>query len=548
MSTLETTALGYPLPHPDNPARTVDVPRLRAALSMIDEHVEALQLSGNALAADKADKAQVAIDIAAAVSQAISDLLDGAPEAYDTLVEIAAKLTDNDDVVAGILSTLALKANAADVTTALGFKADAAAMTDALALKADKTTVADQLAGKASHAEVTASVQTASPIGNIVQAAAAPDETYLPLDGSKYLRSAYPGIAPMFAGTPRGATVTTLTNPAGVTLTNHMVAGEYILAIPSSGTHRVFRASVTTVNGGPDFVQVTELTGAQFPALLKAESGRIIAFCSPTSSLTGTFRYSDDSGANWSPEYVVPSTIDFSRPYAAFHFGETMVLASTTGLLRIDNNVAASAIVLGSDNVSGYIEHAGNVVGLAFGMTAALYDVDSGLVDKNWRPLPGLPLGGARLISFKGEVAVLGMQDSRTLSVSRLVGPRAAIEIARVQVISSTQYVSAGLVGYEVFKSANGGDMVACAIQMANSGGTSRSLDIVFLDGNEIYSAPIGAYSTSHPNNKISGAGVALVCEIPGGAATARRVVLDTNPETEFRLPNQPNHFIKAVA
>lgn len=193
---LEDTSLGYPLPHPDNPARPVDVPRLRLALKMIDAHVVALHAARDALATDKADKTQVAIDIAAAVSQAISGLLDGAPEAYDTLVEIAAKLTDNDDVVAGILSTLATKANAADVATALGLKADAAVMADALALKADKTTVADQLADKANHAELATAVHDAAvPVGTIVSAVSSPGPNWLPCDGAAYLKDAYPALA-----------------------------------------------------------------------------------------------------------------------------------------------------------------------------------------------------------------------------------------------------------------------------------------------------------------------------------------------------------------
>lgn len=132
MTTLDTTALGYPLPHPDNSPRTVDVPRLRIALAMIDAHVAALHASGETLATVKADKAQVAIDIATAVSQAISDLLDGAPEAYDTLVEIADKLNDNDDVVAGIITTLSTKASAAVVAAALETKADGSILDDAV--------------------------------------------------------------------------------------------------------------------------------------------------------------------------------------------------------------------------------------------------------------------------------------------------------------------------------------------------------------------------------------------------------------------------------
>jgi hypothetical protein len=122
----ETAALGLPLPHPDNNPRDVDVPRLRTALTMLDTLVSDLQ-------ADKADKTQVAADIAAAINA----LKGSAPAAYDTLIEIAEKLGDNDDVVAGILTTLGLKANAADVTTALAAEVTARNAAIATAVSAE---------------------------------------------------------------------------------------------------------------------------------------------------------------------------------------------------------------------------------------------------------------------------------------------------------------------------------------------------------------------------------------------------------------------------
>lgn len=127
MALENTPHLGLPLPHPDNNPRTVDVPRLREALTAIDTLIKGLQDEAAALDSAKADKAQVSIDIANAVSAAVSDILDGAPEAYDTLREIAEKLSDNDDAVDAILSTLALKANIDAVTAAI-----AAAKSDAL--------------------------------------------------------------------------------------------------------------------------------------------------------------------------------------------------------------------------------------------------------------------------------------------------------------------------------------------------------------------------------------------------------------------------------
>ena len=51
------------------------------------------------------------------VNTAIQKVVGAAPEALDTLEEIAAKLSDNDDAVAGIVNTLSNKANVGDSYT-----------------------------------------------------------------------------------------------------------------------------------------------------------------------------------------------------------------------------------------------------------------------------------------------------------------------------------------------------------------------------------------------------------------------------------------------
>lgn len=109
---LEDTLLGYPLPHPDNAPRTVDVPRLRQAIQLIDRDVAGLI---DALAA-KAD----ASDIAGQINAAIAAWVGNAPEAYDTLVEIAAKLNDNDDVVASLVSQISQKADMSALSAIIG--------------------------------------------------------------------------------------------------------------------------------------------------------------------------------------------------------------------------------------------------------------------------------------------------------------------------------------------------------------------------------------------------------------------------------------------
>lgn len=50
-------------------------------------------------------------------AQYVAELVNGAPAEFDTLKEIADALNDNDDAVAGIVTTLATKANSDDVYT-----------------------------------------------------------------------------------------------------------------------------------------------------------------------------------------------------------------------------------------------------------------------------------------------------------------------------------------------------------------------------------------------------------------------------------------------
>ncbi|WP_108459200.1 hypothetical protein [Devosia naphthalenivorans] len=149
MAVLDDTPLGLPLPHPDNDPRNTDVPRIRAALTMADGFIAGLQ----AAQAGSLTEAQVADLITAAVDALKGD----APEAFDTLVEIASKLSDNDDAVAVLVGQIAQKADASNTYTrtqvdlALGTKADATATSNALGAKADTSTVNTALLLKAAY-------------------------------------------------------------------------------------------------------------------------------------------------------------------------------------------------------------------------------------------------------------------------------------------------------------------------------------------------------------------------------------------------------------
>lgn len=98
----ETANRAYPLVDPAQP-QTAGVARINDAFGAIDTDVSEI-VASLGLKMEAAD-----------IAAAIDTLKGNVPEAYDTLVEIAEKLGDNDDAVAAIFASLATKANAANV-------------------------------------------------------------------------------------------------------------------------------------------------------------------------------------------------------------------------------------------------------------------------------------------------------------------------------------------------------------------------------------------------------------------------------------------------
>lgn len=135
----QTPNRNLPLVDPDQPQRD-GAARINTALTAIDGEIVALLLA----IGQKANAA----DIGPAITAAINALVNGAPAALDTLAEVADKLAENDDAVAAIMSSLATKANAANVysrATVDGMvSAEATARSDADA--AEATTRADAIA------------------------------------------------------------------------------------------------------------------------------------------------------------------------------------------------------------------------------------------------------------------------------------------------------------------------------------------------------------------------------------------------------------------
>lgn len=123
MITETTPLLGLPLPVPGNELDE-DVLHLRAALAMLDEIV-----------ASKAGDAEIQAALAA--------IVDTAPEAMDSLRELAQSLGNNPDFAGYVAAQIAtINLALASLNTAVGTKADAAATTAALATKATTTALA----------------------------------------------------------------------------------------------------------------------------------------------------------------------------------------------------------------------------------------------------------------------------------------------------------------------------------------------------------------------------------------------------------------------
>lgn len=104
----------------------------------------------------------------------IKDLIGGAPEAYDTLKEIADKLKNNDDLYTAISNTIATKATTAalneEITRAKTAEASITSdVTEKLAQKADTTVLNDYVLTTALNQQIDmlkASIDAKQPKGN----------------------------------------------------------------------------------------------------------------------------------------------------------------------------------------------------------------------------------------------------------------------------------------------------------------------------------------------------------------------------------------------
>jgi len=141
------------------------------------------QTSVDASLATKADQTTVDASLATKADQAttytktevdtaIAGLVDTAPEALDTLNELAAALGDDPDFATSVATQIGTKADQTSVDASLATKADQTTVDAALATKADQTAVDASLATKADQAttytktEVDSGLATKSDVGH----------------------------------------------------------------------------------------------------------------------------------------------------------------------------------------------------------------------------------------------------------------------------------------------------------------------------------------------------------------------------------------------
>lgn len=100
----------------------------------------------------------------------IKDLIGGAPEAYDTLKEIADKLKNNDDLYTAISNTIATKATTVALNEEITRAAEASITSDAkLSKKANSTALNDYVLTTALNEQVNtlnAAIDAKQPKGN----------------------------------------------------------------------------------------------------------------------------------------------------------------------------------------------------------------------------------------------------------------------------------------------------------------------------------------------------------------------------------------------
>lgn len=394
-------------------------------------------------------------------------------------------------------------------------------------------------------AALSAKFASAVPIGAVIRSTAFPGEAWMPLDGAKYLRSAYPQISGLYPSLPLSMTATPLAAPAALaSIKDVIVCGSWIVATglrSSDNKPVVVRAPKATAGGGADFTEVTTLGNASTGVtayLMRTAAGRIYAVQASSNATAGAYRSSDDDGASWSPEFPIAAGAQIGAVQTVFEYGNRLYFTGGGGIYRTTDNAAAFTLIApGFDWV-----RRGN----------ALYRNVSGQIKKldlateavsDWANI-GLIAGdnGGPLCLYSGDIiAARHIADAGSGSGLRLwrIAPTKALEVIAEVVIEPG---ASSLGDITVITAPDGAEIIAARLISA---GPPVTTTILFIDpwtgGVSRFTAGTAVDST---RTALTASGSTL-CSILGTNAVKWTLDID---QTEFRLPYRPAHYVKVTA
>lgn len=398
--------------------------------------------------------------------------------------------------------------------------------------------------GKLAPAVVPASIAFSA--GDIRRSLVNPGAGWLALDGSKYLRSAYPAIAAQVGAPFSGATQRGLGGPSGDTsIVSAVQTANYIL-VTTTG-NKVYRIPRSATSGGAAFVEClgTALAGnsASYMRLFKTSTGRVFVTRGTTTSVNGSYRYTDDEGATWSASYVFPfsSAVNYVINAIEQVAAKTYLLLSN-GAMYVSTSYTTPWTYVSSMQ-SGYVR-IGDIIYHAQGANISALDLVSGGPSVLFGTIAGESLTAAAY--HRGALHLFGATVNGRAPVYRMS-------------IASSKWTKVGEIevpsGYEI-RSASGvvsaGGATTLLVGMRGTA-SPYYLRVVAFDDNLTMLARLGDFQT--PTNSSIAQAPDVVGDVltwhPGdggaGFATLAKYELDINVDTEFRLPVLPDHYVRAA-
>lgn len=148
------------------------VNNIQSLATRIGQEIKAVRTEATAIAEARYTKAEAD----AAIAAAIDAVVDGAPGALNTLLELSNAIGSDADFAASIAAQIASKADAESVDASLALKANSSEVTSALALKANSSDVYTRSETSAAIATATSGISLRNKVLNL-EAPTAPSTT-----------------------------------------------------------------------------------------------------------------------------------------------------------------------------------------------------------------------------------------------------------------------------------------------------------------------------------------------------------------------------------